>query len=56
MDRVKALELLEDSEHCSQLSYVGYRRLLLRAGFSPEEVREASLQHGWNRLSAEKLM
>ncbi len=52
MQRVQAWEKLEDPEYCGQLTMGGFRNLLIRAGFEPEDVDEEAKRHGWARLSA----
>lgn len=52
MSSVQAWELLGDAEHCRNLTMEEFRKLLVRAGHSPEVVRRAAMEHGWGRLSA----
>ena len=52
MDRVKALELLEDTAHVVKLNMEGFFNLLLRAGYPNEVAQKAASEHGEARLSA----
>lgn len=52
----KAMELLEDPERCSQLRMEDFNRLLVRAGYSKSAARKASLQRGWDRLTAGQMI
>ena len=56
MERVKAWEMLEDPEIGGSLNMVQFHRLLLRAGWSPEDADEAAKQRGWERLQAGEAM
>ena len=56
MDGVQAWELLRDPHYCKDLTTEGFRRLLARAGYSPEAIRVATLEHGWDRLSMGKIL
>ncbi len=56
MDGVQAWELLRDPHYCKDLTTEGFRSLLYRAGYSPEVIHKAALEHGWERLSMGKLL
>ena len=53
---VQAWEILHDPERGGRLNMDDFRRMLIRAGYSMEEVRKASLQRGWDRLNAGEVM
>lgn len=52
MEKVKALEHLEDQDYCWKLTQDGFENLLMRAGFRRGEAHEMALKHGWNRMNA----
>ena len=56
VDGVRAWEVLHDPDLCGRLGMVEFRRLLLRAGYQVEAVRQAALRHGWDRLSAGEML
>jgi hypothetical protein len=52
MTRVKALELLENTEYCVRLTMESYHRLLLQAGCEPDKAQKLASEHGMERLGA----
>lgn len=56
MDRIKAMDSLEDHQYCWKLTQESFEDLLIRAGFDRKDAHKMALNHGWNRLNAGEMV
>lgn len=56
MHATQAWETLNDPDTCARMTMGDLYAVLRRAGYSEDESHRAAMRHGWDRLSAGKLM
>lgn len=56
MEGVRAWEMLNDPNYSARLTMDAFRKLLIRAGYSPKVAHKAAMQRGWERLSAGEVL